>query len=66
MFNDWLQHWRAGVLNSEQLMQHVVSKGWLQPLFHHWMRLKGPDQAVGIHLNNLGWFDFSSTWMESE
>lgn len=66
LFNDWLQHWRAGVLNSEKLMQHVVSKGWLQPLFHHWMRLKGPDQAVGIHLNNLGWFDFSTTWMESE
>ncbi|EAS3058905.1 peptide ABC transporter substrate-binding protein, partial [Salmonella enterica] len=38
--------------------------GWLQPLFHHWMRLKSPDRARGIHLNNLGWFDFRSTWIE--
>ncbi|WP_260391295.1 hypothetical protein, partial [Salmonella enterica] len=29
-----------------------------------WMRLKSPDRARGIHLNNLGWFDFRSTWIE--
>ncbi|MFP5719816.1 hypothetical protein ACLD25_06000, partial [Salmonella sp. 741265102_HBA] len=23
-----------------------------------------PDRARGIHLNNLGWFDFRSTWIE--
>ena len=40
-----------------------MRNGWLQPLFHHWMRLKSPGQAQGIHLNNLGWFDFTRAWM---
>ncbi|WP_413730020.1 SgrR family transcriptional regulator [Sodalis sp. RH22] len=64
IFSAWQQQWRDGSLSSKQLVQHVVGEGWLQPLFHHWMRLKGPDQAQGIHLNNLGWFDFKTTWME--
>jgi SgrR family transcriptional regulator len=66
IFNQWLQQWREETLTSQQLVQNVVGEGWLQPLFHHWMRLKGPEQAQGIHLNNLGWFDFKSTWMEPE
>ncbi|HHG8772936.1 TPA: SgrR family transcriptional regulator [Raoultella planticola] len=66
VFDQWLQHWRNETLTSQQLLQNVVGEGWLQPLFHHWMRLKGPEQAQGIHLNNLGWFDFKSTWMEPE
>lgn len=56
--------WRAGELDSQVLVWKVIQSGWLQPLFHHWMRLKGPEQAQGIHLNNLGWFDFQSTWLE--
>ncbi|MGL6172901.1 MAG: SgrR family transcriptional regulator [Vibrio sp.] len=56
--------WRSGAISSEQLMWQVIHSGWLQPLFHHWMRLKGPANAQGIHLNNLGWFDFRSTWFE--
>ena len=62
-FSAWQQQWRNGSLSSNQLTQQVIGEGWLQPLFHHWMRLKGPEQAQGIHLNNLGWFDFKSTWM---
>lgn len=38
----------------------------LQPLFHHWMQLKTPEHAQGAHLNNLGWFDFQTTWLEPE
>lgn len=64
VFERWLQQWREQSLTSQQLVQNVVGEGWLQPLFHHWMRLKGPEQAQGIHLNNLGWFDFKTTWME--
>lgn len=66
IFNRWLQQWRDETLTSQQLLQNVIGEGWLQPLFHHWMRLKGPEQVQGIHLNNLGWFDFKSTWMEPE
>ena len=44
-------------------MAEVVGGGWLQPLFHHWLRLQGPAQARGIRLNNLGWFDFKSAWL---
>lgn len=60
----WQRDWRGERLDSERLVWQVVRSGWLQPLFHHWMRLKGPAQAQGIHLNNLGWFDFKSTWLE--
>ena len=60
----WHKAWRAGELDSQVLVWQVIQSGWLQPLFHHWMRLKGPAQAQGIHLNNLGWFDFQSTWLE--
>ncbi len=66
LFEQWLQQWRSQQLSSQQLVQNVVGEGWLQPLFHHWMRLKGPSQAQGIHLNNLGWFDFKTTWMEPD
>lgn len=45
-------------------MAEVAYAGWLQPLFHHWLRLQGPAQARGIRLNNLGWFDFKSAWLE--
>lgn len=63
-FTRWQQQWRAGTLSAQQMLGQVVGEGWLQPLFHHWMRLKGPEQAQGIHLNNLGWFDFNTSWME--
>lgn len=62
--NHWHCAWRDGSLGSAQLMQQIVGSGWLQPLFHHWMRLKAPVHAQGVHLNNLGWFDFQHTWME--
>jgi len=65
-YQRWQQQWRNGTLESRQLVQQVVGAGWLQPLFHHWMRLKAPANAQGIRLNNLGWFDFQSTWMEPE
>ncbi|MCW1876186.1 SgrR family transcriptional regulator [Erwinia sp. INIA-01] len=65
-YQRWQQQWRNGTLESRQLVQQVVGAGWLQPLFHHWMRLKAPENAQGIRLNNLGWFDFQSTWMEPE
>ncbi len=66
LLNEWQQNWRNECLGSEQLVWNIVGSGWLQPLFHHWMRLKGPEQARGIHLNNLGWFDIKSTWLEPE
>lgn len=62
----WETQWRAGKLSSEQLAGEAIGSGWLQPLFHHWMRLKGPERAQGIHLNNLGWFDFTATWLEPD
>ncbi|OEF25219.1 SgrR family transcriptional regulator [Vibrio rumoiensis] len=66
LLQSWHNQWRSGEINSEHLIWQVVRSGWLQPLFHHWMRLKGPSNAQGIHLNNLGWFDFRSTWFEPE
>lgn len=60
----WETQWHAETISAEQLVRETTRSGWLQPLFHHWMRLKGPDRARGIHLNNLGWFDFRSTWIE--
>ncbi|CND83990.1 SgrR family transcriptional regulator [Yersinia kristensenii] len=61
-----LHNWRNQSLGSEQVIREVIDSGWLQPLFHHWMRLKAPQQAQGAHLNNLGWFDFQTTWLEPE
>ncbi|WP_145576922.1 SgrR family transcriptional regulator [Yersinia mollaretii] len=58
--------WRNQRLTGEQFVREITDKGWLQPLFHHWMRLKAPEQAQGAHLNNLGWFDFQTTWLEPE
>ncbi|MFT4271991.1 MAG: HTH-type transcriptional regulator SgrR [Pantoea sp.] len=66
LFSHWQQQWRAGVLPARQLTEIIIREGWLQPLFHHWMRLQGPEQAQGMHFNNLGWFDFTSTWIEPE
>lgn len=65
-YQQWQQRWRAGEMDSRELMQKIVGAGWLQPLFHHWMRLKAPENAQGVHLNNLGWFDFKTTWMEPD
>ncbi|MGE4799114.1 SgrR family transcriptional regulator [Yersinia hibernica] len=62
----YLHDWRSQTLGSEQLIREVISGGWLQPLFHHWMRLKAPEHTQGAHLNNLGWFDFQTTWLEPE
>lgn len=64
--DNWREAWRSGQLSTVDLVQQVVNSGWLQPLFHHWMRLKGPDQAQNFHLNNLGWFDFSTSWIEPD
>ena len=63
-FADWQQQWRNKSLSSQQLTAEIISDGWLQPLFHHWMHITGSEQAQGIHLNNLGWFDFTSIWIE--
>ncbi len=60
---EWQQSWREQRLDSAELTWKIVNSGWLQPLFHHWLHLKGPAQARGIQLNNLGWFDFKSTWL---
>nr|WP_241964901.1 hypothetical protein [Tatumella ptyseos] len=46
-FARWQHAWRAGSLQGKQLTQQVIHDGWLQPLFHHWMRLKSPGQAQG-------------------
>ncbi|MGP2542649.1 SgrR family transcriptional regulator [Yersinia sp. 2541 StPb PI] len=62
----YLHNWRNQSLSTEQLVREVIADGWLQPLFHHWMRLKAPPQAQGAHLNNLGWFDFQTTWLEPQ
>ena len=62
-FAQWQHAWRSGELQGKQLTQQVIDDGWLQPLFHHWMRLKSPGEAQGIRLNNLGWFDFTRAWM---
>lgn len=63
-FADWQQQWRSGNLSPQQLAENIISEGWLQPLFHHWMHLTGSEQAQGIHFNNLGWFAFTSIWIE--
>ena len=63
-FADWQRQWRDGSLSAQQLTANIISEGWLQPLFHHWMHLTGSEQTQGIHFNNLGWFDFTSIWIE--
>ncbi|PWW10108.1 SgrR family transcriptional regulator [Mangrovibacter plantisponsor] len=64
--NAQLSNWRTGAVSARQLIGEVTESGWLQPLFHHWMRLKGPAGVQGLHLNNLGWFDFTSAWIMPE
>ncbi|MFC3912273.1 HTH-type transcriptional regulator SgrR [Pseudaeromonas sharmana] len=60
----WQRQWQQGTLAPVTLMQEVMTLGWLQPLFHHWLRLQGTAQARGMRLNNLGWFDFKSVWLK--
>lgn len=62
----WHTDWREENITGKTLAAEVIAQGWLQPLFHHWMRLKSPGQAQGMHLNNLGWFDFTRAWMAPE
>lgn len=43
----WETQWHAETISAEQLVRETTRSGWLQPLFHHWMRLKSPDRARG-------------------
>ncbi len=63
ILNKWQNDWLAETLTSEQLTNEVITSGWVQPLFHHWLHLQGPEHVKGIRLNNLGWFDFKSAWL---
>ena len=62
----WHRQWRQQQLSSEALVRQVVQSDWLQPLFHHWLRLQSPARSHGIRLNRLGWFDFKSAWLEPD
>ena len=56
-------HWRQGERVLEPWLARRIGQGWLQPLFHHWLRLQRPLGAQGVRLNALGWFDFKSAWL---
>lgn len=57
------QAWSEGALSSDMMVRQVIQQGWLFPLFHHWLQLRGPLQIRNLQLNNLGWFDFKSVWL---
>lgn len=60
------QAWSEDRIASDALVQQVIQQGWLFPLFHHWLQLRGPLQIRNMQLNNLGWFDFKSVWLAPE
>ncbi|MFB9159077.1 hypothetical protein [Chromobacterium violaceum] len=59
----WLQGWRRGEEQASGLSAQVVRRHWMLPLFHNWLRLKGPGQVEDFRLNSMGWFDFKSVWL---
>ncbi|OWY37359.1 SgrR family transcriptional regulator [Xenophilus sp. AP218F] len=61
---DWRARWRRGEAVAAPLSSLLTRQRWLLPLFHGWLQLQGPGRMQGLHLNQLGWFDFKSAWLE--
>ncbi|WP_046166270.1 HTH-type transcriptional regulator SgrR [Chromobacterium vaccinii] len=59
----WLRGWRRGEEQAHSLAAQTVRRHWMLPLFHNWLRLKGPGQIEDFRLNSMGWFDFKSVWL---
>ncbi len=59
----WLYQWRRGESPVEACLAELIAGGWLQPLFHSWLRLNHPLGTHGLRLNSQGWFDFKSVWL---
>ncbi|WP_434633938.1 HTH-type transcriptional regulator SgrR [Chromobacterium sp. CV08] len=62
----WLGDWRAGRAHAHDMAEQTVARHWLLPLFHNWLRLKGPGQIEDFRLNSMGWFDFKTAWLRPE
>jgi len=60
----WLSQWRRGQLDTKAMIASTVTQHWLLPLAHTWFHLKGAQRHPGVRLNNLGWVDFKSAWLE--
>ncbi|VEB52053.1 HTH-type transcriptional regulator SgrR [Salmonella enterica subsp. enterica] len=43
----WETQWHAETISAEQLVRETTRSGWLQPLFHHWMRPQKPRPGQG-------------------
>ncbi|MEJ8673218.1 HTH-type transcriptional regulator SgrR [Chromobacterium amazonense] len=63
---DSLRGWRGGEHSAASLSAQTVRQHWILPLFHNWLRLKGPGQIEDFRLNSMGWFDFKSVWLRPE
>ncbi|MGK3142702.1 SgrR family transcriptional regulator [Pantoea sp. C2G6] len=46
-----------------QLYHQLMTAGILLPLFNYRYQISAPPGVEGIHLNSLGWFDFSRAWI---
>jgi len=46
-----------------QLYHQLMQGGILLPLFNYRYQISAPPGVEGIHLNTLGWFDFSRAWI---
>ncbi|MEO9386721.1 HTH-type transcriptional regulator SgrR [Chromobacterium phragmitis] len=64
--DEWLRGWRADSQQASGLAAQVVRRHWMLPLFHNWLRLKGPGQIEDFRLNSMGWFDFKSAWLRPQ
>ncbi|POZ61897.1 HTH-type transcriptional regulator SgrR [Chromobacterium alticapitis] len=64
--DDWQRGWRGGEQTAAGLAAQTVRRHWILPLFHNWLRLKGPGQIEDFRLNSMGWFDFKSAWLRPE
>jgi SgrR family transcriptional regulator len=62
--SDWQSEWRGGRFDEQAMAATLVGQRCLLPMVHTWFHLKGTQQLPGVRINNLGWVDFKSAWLE--
>ncbi len=49
---------------AEAILNDLVTHRNVIPLFHTWAGVKSGEQVKGAETNSMGWFDFTSVWVD--
>ncbi|WP_413111834.1 SgrR family transcriptional regulator [Thaumasiovibrio sp. DFM-14] len=63
-----LNSWRSGedaLCPAESIINNLISGRVLLPLFHTWAGVDAGHSVKGVETNSMGWFDFSSAWVDT-